>query len=262
MPPSVRLGDVVVSAPIYDSPGLIQWDLDISQQDNNFRRIGVLDKAPEALRTAIIKLRAQHEICGHDTRLNSILKDIRSRKPNFASKYLQSERLKDVLFQADYSHVSHISPTADYMDIGEDKDHNDDDAQQEEEEEKGGLTNCQYCDKAKVMKRKPRKLKTKIHYGFIASDNQVIKDAFRRDEINKRHGGNVLCFEMKGAGITISHPCLIIRGICDKSPTRSAVPILMTMGRLFRFAQELQLAEICCYYSSCFCKGTFGGHYA
>lgn len=44
VPSKVRLGEVVVSTPVYDTPGLIQWDLGIAQQDNNFRRIGALDK--------------------------------------------------------------------------------------------------------------------------------------------------------------------------------------------------------------------------
>lgn len=77
-----------------------------------------------------------------------------------------------------------------------------------------------------MVRRKPRRLKTEIHYGLIASGNQVIKDATRRNEINKKLGGNVLCFEMEAAGVTISHPCLVIRGICGKSLTSSVVLIL------------------------------------
>ncbi len=29
--PKVRLGEVVVSTPVYDTPGLIQWELGIAQ---------------------------------------------------------------------------------------------------------------------------------------------------------------------------------------------------------------------------------------
>jgi nucleoside phosphorylase len=249
VPPLVRLGDIVVSAPVYDTPGLMQWDLGIAQQDNNFRRIGALNKAPEVLRTAITKLRAQHEIRGHDTRLLSILEDIRSKESTFASQYLQCENLEDILFRADYNHVSQIVQTANNREEEEDNDNDLDD----EEGEEDGVSNCRYCDRAKVVKRKPRKLKTKIHYGLIASGNQVIKDAIRRDEINEKLEGNILCFEMEAAGITSSHPCLVIRGICGKSLTRSVVLILIRMSRLFRFAQELQLAEICCCCSCCFC---------
>jgi nucleoside phosphorylase len=35
-----------------------------------------------------------------------------------------------------------------------------------------------------------------VHYGTIASGNQVIKDAATRDRLSEELGG-VLCFEMK-----------------------------------------------------------------
>lgn len=53
----------------------------------------------------------------------------------------------------------------------------------------------------------------KVHYGNIASGNQVIKSAQKRDEINRKC--NVLCIEMEAAGIMNIVPCLVIRGICD-----------------------------------------------
>jgi nucleoside phosphorylase len=221
VPPKVRLGDVVVSAPVYETPGVIQWDLGIVQQDNNnFRRIGALNKPPEALRAAITKLKAQHVIHDSDKRLLSILEDIRS-KESFPLRYLQVKNLKDILFRADYNHVKPIIQTANDRDEENDNDNEDD--SDEEKEEENDISNCRYCDRTKVVKRKPRDLKTKIHYDLIASGNQVIKNATRRDEINKWLEGNVLCFEMKGAGITCSHPCLVIRGICDKSLIRSAI---------------------------------------
>jgi nucleoside phosphorylase len=55
----------------------------------------------------------------------------------------------------------------------------------------------------------------RVHYGLIASGNQVIKDASFRDKINKRLGGGVLCFEMEAAGLMNNFPCVVIRGICD-----------------------------------------------
>ena len=218
VPPKVRLGDVVVSAPVYEMPGLVQWDLGIAQTGNNFRRIGSLDKPPEALRSAITELKARHLIHGSDERLLSILEDIRSKVPQF----LQVENLEDVLFRADYNHVSRIIQPANNRDeeINNENDDND-----EEEENEDDDSNCQHCDRAKVVKRKTRKQKTMIHYGLIASGNQVIKDAVRRDEINQRFEGNVLCFEMEGAGITLSHPCLVIRGICGKFESNALVAV-------------------------------------
>jgi nucleoside phosphorylase len=55
-----------------------------------------------------------------------------------------------------------------------------------------------------------------VHYGTIASGNQVMKDAFERDRASAQLGG-VLCFEMEAAGLMNTFPCLVIRGICDYS---------------------------------------------
>ena len=52
-----------------------------------------------------------------------------------------------------------------------------------------------------------------IHYGNIASGNQVMKHGATRDRIAKDE--NVICFEMEAAGLVNDFPCLVIRGICD-----------------------------------------------
>ncbi|KAM0262478.1 hypothetical protein ACHAQJ_001732 [Trichoderma viride] len=52
-----------------------------------------------------------------------------------------------------------------------------------------------------------------IHYGLIASANQLMKDATIRDYLAADKG--VLCFEMEAAGLMNHLPCLVIRGICD-----------------------------------------------
>ncbi|KAJ8111020.1 hypothetical protein OPT61_g6283 [Boeremia exigua] len=56
-----------------------------------------------------------------------------------------------------------------------------------------------------------------IHFGTIASANQVMKDALLRDKLAKEKG--VLCFEMEAAGLMNQFPCLVVRGICDYSDT-------------------------------------------
>jgi nucleoside phosphorylase len=54
-----------------------------------------------------------------------------------------------------------------------------------------------------------------IHYGVIASANQLMKDATVRDAIANEKG--VMCFEMEAAGLMNHFPCLVVRGICDYS---------------------------------------------
>ncbi|EED19184.1 hypothetical protein TSTA_025060 [Talaromyces stipitatus ATCC 10500] len=54
-----------------------------------------------------------------------------------------------------------------------------------------------------------------IHYGLIASADQLMKDALIRDRLAAEK--DVLCFEMEAAGLMNHFPCLVIRGICDYS---------------------------------------------
>ncbi|KAJ3496598.1 hypothetical protein NLG97_g2545 [Lecanicillium saksenae] len=54
-----------------------------------------------------------------------------------------------------------------------------------------------------------------IHYGVIATANQLMKDAYIRDKL--AHEKDVLCFEMEAGGLMNHFPCLVIRGICDYS---------------------------------------------
>lgn len=75
------------------------------------------------------------------------------------------------------------------------------------------------CEQCNVENQQPRPQREKreevmVHYGTIASGNQVVKNAAERDRISAELGG-VLCFEMEAAGLMNSFPCLVIRGICN-----------------------------------------------
>jgi len=75
-------------------------------------------------------------------------------------------------------------------------------------------SNCQNRDKEQLVNRQPRDTRTpQIHYGLIASGDQVIKDSETRDRLAEQHG--ILCFEMEAAGLMDWLPTLVIRGICD-----------------------------------------------
>src|ERR1700756_3707519 len=56
VPPKVRLGDVVVSTPVGQFPGVVQWDLGKAKQGDNFERTGSLNNPPSSLLTALTKL--------------------------------------------------------------------------------------------------------------------------------------------------------------------------------------------------------------
>lgn len=52
-----------------------------------------------------------------------------------------------------------------------------------------------------------------IHFGGLASGDQVIKSAFHRDHIAKQEG--VIGFEMEGAGLWDTIPTIVVKGVCD-----------------------------------------------
>ncbi|KAH0368832.1 pfs domain-containing protein, partial [Aureobasidium melanogenum] len=80
--------------------------------------------------------------------------------------------------------------------------------------------NCSGCGGAEnqVLREERDDHNPVVHYGTIASGNQVMKDAFTRDKLSHELGG-VLCYEMEAAGLMNNFPCLVIRGISDYSDT-------------------------------------------
>lgn len=54
-----------------------------------------------------------------------------------------------------------------------------------------------------------------IHYGLIASGNQLMKDTLIRDRLAAEK--DVLYFEIEAAGLMNTFPYLVIRGICNYS---------------------------------------------
>ncbi|KAH7207400.1 hypothetical protein DER44DRAFT_665628, partial [Fusarium oxysporum] len=54
-----------------------------------------------------------------------------------------------------------------------------------------------------------------IHYGLVASANQLIKDTLAQDKLAANL--DVLCFEIETAGLINYFPYLVIRRICNYS---------------------------------------------
>ncbi|KAK6542336.1 hypothetical protein TWF694_006295 [Orbilia ellipsospora] len=177
----IRLGDIVVSKPSGQSPGVIQYDYGKAVA-GSFQRIGVLDKPPLELLTTISKLQANQMTEG--SRIPSLLSQVVERYPETAIRFAHPGRQEDQLFESAYNHI-------------------------------GGDT-CDHCDSTKLV---PRPFVTTnsptIHYGLIASGNQVMKDGVVRDRIAREL--DIYCFEMEAAGLMDALPCLVVRGICDYS---------------------------------------------
>ncbi|KAF3071792.1 Ankyrin-1 [Trichoderma lentiforme] len=207
IPPKVRLGDVVVSTPDDQFPGVVQWDLGKSMEGGKFERTGSLNNPPNSLLSALGKLESKHELEG--SKISDFLKQFGEKYPIAAKTYLDSTPLRDLLFKSGYSHVRGKPIENNGVDDSMKEDCDGVSDQEEEQEGEG----CVSCDSSQIFRRKQRPMR--VHYGLIASSNTTIEDAEFRDRLNKELGKKVLCVEMEAAGLMNSFPCIVIRGICD-----------------------------------------------
>ncbi|EUC43918.1 hypothetical protein COCMIDRAFT_6696 [Bipolaris oryzae ATCC 44560] len=196
IPPKVRLRDVVISTPAGQYPGVVQWDMGKAEKNSNFKRTGALNNPPSALLTALTILESNHEMRGSKTR--EYLDDLGKKWPNMVPKYTNSDSLEDPLFRQDDSRRALSSWKAMLLMFWE---------------MMLFLLGSVAKSKNDGTKRKPGDMR--VHYGLIASGNQVIKDAKFRDSLNASLDGHVLCVEMEAAGLMNDFPCIVIRGICD-----------------------------------------------
>lgn len=73
---------------------------------------------------------------------------------------------------------------------------------------------CSQCGTDKLINRESRVFEgLGIHYGLIASGDQVMRHGGTRDRLRQEF--DILCLEMEAAGLMDNFPCLVIRGICD-----------------------------------------------
>ncbi|KAF3271856.1 hypothetical protein TWF128_000384 [Orbilia oligospora] len=131
---------------------VIQWDF--GKAEGIFKRTSTRERPPRALRTAISKLETEHDL--REAKIPQYLNDLKVKYPKMVAKYGWSKSLKDPLFTPDNSDGSQGSAAS------------------------AGISGHQ---------RKPGDVY--IHYGLIASGNQVIKDAKLRDSINESLSGDV-----------------------------------------------------------------------
>ncbi|KAI0450324.1 ankyrin repeat protein [Xylaria acuta] len=176
----IRLGDIVVSKPTAARPGIIQYDFGKRWAKDQFISTGALNKPSTLLLTAAGKVET-----------NAILGE--SQIPRYISKIVQKDPFifahpgpeQDILFDPHYDHAT--EPVDD---------------------------TCNHCDPERVRHRPPRETQNpKVHYGLVASGNQVMRHGATRDKLAREHG--ILCFEMEAAGLMDIAQCLVIRGICD-----------------------------------------------
>ncbi|KAK6500411.1 hypothetical protein TWF481_010755 [Arthrobotrys musiformis] len=183
----IRLGDVVVSEPVGGFGGVLPYDLGKTIQEGRFVQAGALNKPPNMFLKAISKLKSEQSLNhGNIYAASKIASDI-LKNGTLPEEFARPPADTDRLFMADYDHP-HTNET------------------------------CAQCDPTKMVNRAPRPLLNNqpcIHYGLIASGNQVMKHGLTRDRLSQQKG--VLCFEMEAAGLMDELPSLVVRGICDYS---------------------------------------------
>lgn len=172
----VRLGDVVVSQPYGRFAGVVQYDMG-KTTPSGFERTGSLNSPPQLLLAAVARVKA------NELRGRSKLSEHITKLEDMA-RFRRSKAGPDVLFEATYDHV--------------------------------GEQTCDGCSPDRQQVRPARDIgeEVVVHYGTIASGNQVLRSATERDKVSAELG-RVLCFEMEAAGLINSFPCLVVRGICD-----------------------------------------------
>jgi nucleoside phosphorylase len=177
----MRLGDIVVSSSV------IQVDrgktVPTSVQEDGFEIKGTLNQPSNQLLNMINALRARHDrldVLDEPDFMTSLHNANRNTR-RLNAQYPGAN--EDQLFESCYDHVPN-QPT------------------------------CKDCDVNQSVHRQPRENnEPKIHFGLIASANNVRKDGRTREKLRQKH--DILCFEMEAAGIMNHFACSVVRGISD-----------------------------------------------
>ncbi|KAL9098648.1 MAG: hypothetical protein Q9163_005732 [Psora crenata] len=147
----IRLGDVVISKPDGTSGGVIQYDFGKTVQEGRFVRTGSLNRPPTVLLSAVNTLQAKHLM--KEPELTRHLSEMVVRYPRMQAAGTGGQH--DQLFQAEYIHQE------------------DDDT-------------CTNCNQVHTVSRSIRSDSVPgVHYGLIASGNQVMRDGMTRENYDK-----------------------------------------------------------------------------
>lgn len=185
----VVLGDVVISAPRGNHGGVLQYDKGAWEGQGRLRYRGHMNGVSSELLAAVNNFRAQG---WSKTNIAETLKQMRLKSnPARQHQYRYPGPIRDRLFNDEYEHNG------------------------------TELDNCiDCCDQDQTQSRFERGSDAsrppdapRVHFGNIASSNQLQISAAERNRILKEH--EAICFEMEAAGVMDQHQCVVVRGICD-----------------------------------------------
>ncbi|GES61167.1 Pfs domain protein [Aspergillus terreus] len=175
----IRLGDIVVSTPGGSHSGVLAYDSVKVFESGEVQLNACLSRPSQSLLSAITALTSETQEPLWE--LQGLVNEITTTCPEYEYPGLE----QDVLFASEYTH-----------------------------KETGVCDSCDGCDLQRQVVRIPLKnTPPHVHYGLVASGNQLMRSARVRDQMSQKY--DVLCFEMEGAGIMDTFQSLVIRGICD-----------------------------------------------
>ena len=185
----IRLGDVVISTPYNGKGGVLQYDYGEAMQGQGLKHWGHLNSPPQSLLAAVTVLGAEFQRKGNA--LDEDVTILLEKNKKIRRIYQRPDQTTDRLYRSSFIHPD-------------------------------GEESCsKNCNEPKhIIQRKPRDENEDtvvVHMGLIASANQLMKDAPKRDELARTLGA--LCFEMEAAGLMNQLPFFVVRGICDYSDT-------------------------------------------
>lgn len=157
---NMRLGDIVVSSSSNGEGGVFQYDFGKSIQNRAFSYTGYLNRPPTALRTAVSDLKAQHKVDGHQYEAQ-IAKLLKEKKRSFITEYSRPSPTSDKLYKPAFVHLN------------------------------DNLSCWDLCsDFPEHLEPRPERKEPEdgkdfavVHYGLIASANQLMKNATIRNEL-------------------------------------------------------------------------------
>ncbi|KAF3230743.1 hypothetical protein TWF191_008587 [Orbilia oligospora] len=187
----IRLGDVAVSWPSRQYGGVDQYDFGDAVQGGKIVRKSHLNRPPRILMNALNSLDSIHPK-KRGARVLDTIKKVQEIDDRFCYPGADADRL----FLTEYYHIKGQGSQVSVCETCNE------------------CPRCTACDSRKEIKRKKRKFDHPyLHFGTIASGNQIMKDGITRDEIGKVSGA--ICFEMEAAGLMNDFPCAVVRGIAD-----------------------------------------------
>ncbi|WQF77432.1 Putative nucleoside phosphorylase domain, NACHT nucleoside triphosphatase [Colletotrichum destructivum] len=187
----IRLGDVVVSTREAANSGVIQFDYGKAIQNEGFVETGSLSHPPSALLNAVAGLETDYMMEGSE--LTNKVNRVLDQWKRLRKTHSRPPASTDQLYRSDFVHPCNSTAACSQECIP-------------------NIHNVVPRHKRGEEEDDPA-----VHYGLIASANQVMKNAEIRDKLSREKG--VLCFEREAAGLMNHFPCLVVRGICDYSDT-------------------------------------------